>query len=309
MDPYEQAVTSARQSGARMTRYSVTGIRVMLWALLVLSALLAAVPGLSGSMPRWVPALVAVLVGLLAAPDVVNKLVPHPQDPQRPTPALRLAAYIGDLTFANRLRAQLRARGVIEGVASARGAGLISDAEATRVSGRGGGRKRLRYAVPLVVLLVAGGLFAWQAATADIYAGVGEAIDLDDTFHVTFSGQQSCSTKPGEGESTCRVRAEFVNVSGEKQFIGGGSFGDVGPKKPTYYYVLDPADADEYAIAAVRGKSFFKLASDGFEGTDLFDGEKLAVDLTFVAKRDTTRLDEVQLAVRDDDRIIHVDLG
>jgi hypothetical protein len=292
-----------------MTRYSVTGIRVTLWAMLVLGAILAGFPDLSGSIPRWVPALVAAVVGLLAAPDVVNKLVPHPQNPQRPTPALRLAARIGNLTFANRLRAQLRARGVIEGVASAQGAGLISDAEATRVSGRGGGRKRLRYAVPLVALLAAGGLFAWRAATADIYAGVGEAIDLNDTFRVTFSGQQSCSTEPGEGESTCRVRAEFVNVSGEKQVIGGGSFGTVGPKKPTYYYDLDPADADKYAIAAVQGKSFFELASNGFEGADLFDGEKIAVDLTFVTKRDTKRLDEVQLAVRGDDRIIHVDLS
>jgi hypothetical protein len=103
------------------------------------------------------------------------------------------------------------------------------------------------------------------------------------------------------------VTVDLTNISGEDQHIGAGSFGDVGPRGPTFYYTVSPEDSQEYAIAAVRNSQYFRMSSNSrFDNNALHAGDSTHATLDFDVRDGITSLDEIQLAVSGESRRIHV---
>jgi len=100
---------------------------------------------------------------------------------------------------------------------------------------------------------------------------------------------------------------EFTNTSGEDQDVWAGSFGDIGPEGPTYYYNITPEHVQDHVIAGVLKNQFFRMSrSSTFDKTSLRAGDSARAKLQFDVRDGVTNLGEIQLAVRHEVGRIHV---
>jgi hypothetical protein len=309
---YRAAIGAARTKAARHAR-TVSGlIKIVTLVAVVFAAIAVAVPSVLGSPPRWVPVVLAAIVAFPVALDVLEKLAPSAPGSGTRSPLKRLEAKTEKIVFLRRLIRSFAGRGVEDLALGASAAGLISPTEAASLSVETRERRRRRVRVLTIIVLVAAitataAVIWWRAPNRDVSVGIGQPVDLAGVFLLTVTAPPTCVPASFEAGAKCSVTVDLTNISGEDQHIGAGSFGDIGPRGPTFYYMVSPEDSQEYAIAAVRNDQYFRMNSNSsFDKNALYAGDSTHAILDFDVRDGITSLDEVQLAVSGESRRIHV---
>lgn len=311
---YATAVAAARSSAARLTHVMIVSIRVMISLLVFLAVVAVAVPSLLGSPPLWVPAVLAAVAAIPVVLDILDRFAPDNSRSRSKSPLALLAQKTEGAAFRVGLARRFADRGVEEFAAAACAAGLLSQIEVVSLTVASRHRRQRHIWLITVALIgtvaIASTLVWWAAANRDINATIGQPVDLAGVFRLTVTAPATCTPATDANIDTrCTVIVEFTNTSGEDQTIWARTFGDIGPKKPTFYYTFDPEDVQGYAIAATSNNQFFKMSPDSaFDKTNLHAGESTRASLHFDVRPGIASLDEIQLALRHEQRRIHIRL-
>jgi hypothetical protein len=309
---YRAAIGTARTQAARRARTASGLIKIVILVAIVFAAIAVAVPSLLGSPPQWIPVVLAAVVAIPVALEVLDRLGPSAPGSGTRSPLKRLEAKTETIIFRRRLTRSFASRGVEDLALGASTSGLISPMEAASLSVQTRERRRRRVRVQAVTLLVAvsaaaAGVIWWRAPDRDIRVRIGQSAELAGVFRLIVTAPPTCVPASVDAGAKCIVTVELTNISGEDQQIGSESFGSVGPKGPTFYYTVSPEDSQEYAIAAVRSGQYFRMSSNSrFDKNALHAGESTYATLDFDVRDGVTSLDEIQVAVSSESRRIHV---